>query len=244
MIKNNNYIGRAYVKIRYAKDPGMHKNRSSEESTRKVLSHLQYIAYRSREHDKDKNTYGLFNKNEDKASLKEFYKKIENDPALKHSNTIKLHKLTIGFHRDWYERYEMNYKNLTRYIMHRLEERKGMKLDWVAAEHLKDTSPHAHIAIKSTGKDEAGNTVRLKITSEDIDFIKEEIDKYTGREQLLERDKSLERDDFGLTKDFFKEISKVMDKVSREGEFEIEKAKIKAEKQKLKEKDRERGRDR
>lgn len=233
-VRNRNFIGRAYVKVSYVKDKGMHKAEKDPGATRKVLSHLRYIGFRSREMDADRDTYGLFDKDRDHAPLKEFYEKIKNDPALRHSQTIKMHKLIIGFHRDWYDKYQINYKDLVRHIMRSLEERKGMKLEWVAAEHLKETSPHAHVAIKSTGVNDFGKTKRLFITKEDIEWIKEEIDRYTGREQILEREKELERDE--IMPDILKELSKELERQAREGERRTQQAK--------KEQERERERDR
>lgn len=55
----------------------------------------------------------------------------------------------IGFERSWYDRYDLNYKDFTRHMMEKLEQRKGMKLERVTAEHLKEKSPHVHLAIKA-----------------------------------------------------------------------------------------------
>lgn len=246
MVKNASFVGRPYVKASYAKDPGLHKNSADPNSTRKVKSHLQYIAFRSREQDRDSETYGLFDKNSDNSSLDKFYQKIVDDPALKHSNTIKLHKLIIGFHREWFDRYNMEYKELTRHIMKGIEERKGVKLDWVAAEHLKENSPHVHVAIKSTGVDEAGQTKRLYLYKEDIEWVKEEIDRYTGRDQFIEQDRALGRDD-GFDRDLFKQIGNTLERMAKEGERETQQAKNEAERkaereERAKQNERDRGR--
>lgn len=240
---NRNYIGRAFIKTSYTRDEGMHQSQKNsdgsknENASRKVLSHLQYIGFRSRELDHESDTYGVFNKEHDHASIDEFYELIKNDKALQHPNTVKLHKMIIGFQREWFDRYGVDYKDLVRHVMGRLEERKGIKLDWVAAEHLKETSPHAHVAIKSTGLDSNGDTKRLKITKEDLDWIKSEIDRYTGREQYLSRDNQLSRDDF--VGDLIKEMSKEMERQAKEGEYKTKQAKAKAEKERKRE-----GRDR
>jgi len=229
-MKNANYVGRAYLRVRYTKDEGMHKPVGNSQSSRRVLSHLRYIGFRSRELDQDSNTYGFFDELHDKANMKPFYNRIYNDPALKHPNTIKLHKLIIGFHRDWYDRYEIDYKALTRYIMERLEVRKGFRLDWIAAEHLKETSPHVHVAIKSTGKDELGYTKRLIITREDIEWMKDAIDRYTGREQFLERDHEMERS-ISLAPDLLQDLTKEIERQSKQGQRDSERARRKAERE-------------
>ena len=181
-----------------------------------------------------RSTYGVFNKRDDNASIKEFYSLIENDKALKHSNTIKMHKMIIGFQREWFDRYGVNYKELVRHLMSRLEERKGMQLDWVAAEHLKEKSPHAHVAIKSTGTDDNGNTKRLKLTKEDMEWIRGEIDRFTGREQYLSRDKEMSRDEDFLG-ELVKGLTKEIERQQKEGERKSQQAKSKAERDRRKE---------
>ncbi|MFB9749897.1 hypothetical protein, partial [Leifsonia shinshuensis] len=185
---------------------------------------------------RDSDTYGLFDRDKDQSDMRSFYKKIERDSALKHPNTVKLHKLIVGFHREWYERYNVDYKDMTRYIMRKLEQEKGVKLDWVAAEHLKETSPHVHIAIKSTGEDDRGDTKRLKITREDIDWLKGEIDRYTGREQILEREQELDRS--SISPDLFKDLTKEVDRLAKQGDRDSERARRQAEREERQNKNR------
>lgn len=241
---NKDFIGKPYMKIKYERDTGMRlplENKDGSKNpkaTRKVLSHLKYIAHRSREQDRDKDTYGVFNEKSNHADIYKFYESIENDKALKHSNTVKIHKLTIGFSRNWYERYGIDFKNFTRHVISKLEERKGIKLEWVAAEHQKEESPHVHIVIKSVGEDDNGNSKRLNISKEDYQYLRDEIDLYTGREQFLNRDQQLEQDR-GLMPDIIQELTKQIDKLNKQAEREGELAQRKAEQQRKRD-DRER----
>lgn len=239
------FKGKAFIKIKTLRDPGMHLLPSSELSTRKVLSHLKYIGFRSRELDLDKDTKGLFNATEDKASLKKFYKSIKDEPGLKHSNTVKLHKVIISLKEEDYLKYGKDFKEISRVVMADLERRKGMKLEWVGAVHLKEGHPHAHLAIKSIGIDDGGNTRRLFLDKEDITSMRNEVDRFTGRDQYYSREKSLESN--RVEHDFLKALSKEMDKLYKEGERETGKAKMKSEGQEKakaekdkKERDRER----
>lgn len=224
------FKGRAFVKVKTLRDPGMHLAKGSSGATRKVLSHLKYIGFRSRELDFDKDTKGLFDEKSDQASLKKFYKSIENEPGLKHSSTVKIHKMIISLKQEDYEKYGKDFKDIARFAMKSLEERKGVKLEWVGAVHLKEGHPHVHLAIKSIGKDLSdGSNRRLYIDKEDIDFLRSEIDRFTGRDQYMERDKALENDRLDLS--FLKELSNTMDRLIKEGERETQRAKNIADRQ-------------
>ncbi|MCM3032874.1 relaxase/mobilization nuclease domain-containing protein [Niallia sp. MER 6] len=224
------FRGRAFVKVKTLRDSGMHMAKGTAGATRKVLSHLKYIGFRSRELDFDRDTKGLFDEKSDQASLKKFYKSIENEPGLRHSSTVKIHKMIISLKQEDYETYGKDFKEIARYALKGLEERKGMKLEWVGAVHLKEGHPHVHLAIKSIGQDLTnGSNKRLYIDKEDIDFLRNEIDRYTGRDQYLERNNALENDrmDMGL----LKELSNTMDRLIKEGERDTHQAKNMADRQ-------------
>lgn len=224
------FQGRAFVKFSYAKDPGMFLGKGNSGATRKVLSHLKYIGFRSRELDFDRDTKGLFNEQTDNASLKEFYKSVKDEPGLKHSNTVKIHKVIISLKQEDYEKYDRDFKDVARHVVNRLEERKDMKLEWVGAVHLKEGHPHTHLVIKSIGHEhETGQTKRLHLDSEDWKFMSQEIDRFTGRDQIYARDQALEQDrlDMGM----FKELSKSLDELIHEGERQTQQARGNAERQ-------------
>lgn len=217
------FRGRAIVKMKYTKN------------LKAAKAHIQYIAFRSREIDEK--TKGVFSEKDDHASVKEFQDKL-NDPATKHHSRVKLHKLTISFKQEWYDRYNIDYKDLTRHVMKYLEEKKGMKLEWVAAQHLKEGHPHAHVAIKSCGKDSfTGKTKHLKLSKEDFKDIQNEIDRYTGREQHLEMERQqrreMQQDRFegSIIGQICKEIDKHVKQQQREGERLNEQARRKSQRE-------------
>lgn len=233
------YQGRAVVKIKTLRDPGMHVAKGSENSTRKVLSHLQYIGFRSRELDFDKETKGLFSASTDKASLKEFYRSIQEEPGLRHSNTVKIHKMIISLKQEDYERYGKDFKVIAREVMAGLEERKGMKLEWVGSVHLKEGHPHVHLAIKSIGRDfEDGSTKRLYIDREDIQAFRDSVDQATGRDHHYAKDQAMEKSQLDLG--MLKEFTTTMNRLIKQGERETEQAKGQAERQAKREADKER----
>lgn len=240
------YKGRAVLKVRTLRDPGMHLNHSDSNSTRKVLSHLKYIGYRSREHDLEKDTKGLFNEKLDNCSMNTFYESVKNEKGLRHSTTVKIHKMIISFTREDYELYGKDLKEIARETMKQLEERKGIKLEWVGSVHMKETHPHVHLAIKSMGKEfQTDKNRRLYINKEDITFIKDTIDKITGREFYYNRKYELERDSNyrGMERAEslpLKDISKMMDRLIKEGDRMTEQAKNRADRQAQRQAERDR----
>lgn len=233
------YKGRAFVKVKTLRDPGMHLAQGDKSATRKVLSHLKYIGFRSRELDFDKETKGLFDKNSEQASLKKFYSSIEKEPGLRHSSTVKIHKVIISLKQEDYEKYGRDFKDVAREMMKGLERRKGMELEWVGSVHLKEGHPHVHLAIKSIGRDfDDNSTTRLYLDKDDIKFMRDEVDRSTGRDFHYARDESIERSHLDLS--VMKEFSKTMEKLTREGERETQRSKGKAERQAKREADKDR----
>lgn len=194
-------VGRAMLKMKSSKSMG------------KSVAHIKYIAFRSRELEHEKR--GLFNEKDNNASFNEFKQKLENDKSIRHPNATKIHKLVISYNEQWYDRYNIDYKDMTRHIMKFVEDRKGVKMDWVAAEHYKEGHPHVHIAVKATGQDMfTGKNSRIKFDKSDFIAIREELDRYTGRDQVLqqqERMKSYEKD-----KDLTPSLKGLMNELDRQ----------------------------
>lgn len=235
------YQGRAVIRISTLRDPGMHLNSSDSNSTRKVLSHLKYIGYRSREHDLEQNTKGLFSEHSDNHNLKKFYESVKEEKGLKHSSTVKIHKMIVSLKREDYELYGKDFKEIARETMKAIEERKGIKLEWVGSVHMNETHPHVHIAIKSIGKElESDANKRLYLDKEDINFIKDTVDKVTGREYHYERKFELERDNDYRMEAPFKDFSKMMDRLIKEGERETEQVKNRSDRQAQREAEKDR----
>ncbi|QSO50133.1 relaxase/mobilization nuclease domain-containing protein [Alicyclobacillus mengziensis] len=181
-------MARVVVKHRYKQDIGQ------------VRAHLKYIGFRARELGEEK---GFFNDHQDKgADYETFLNKIEQHQALQHSATVKLHSLIISMRGEDMRAFIEaggDAKEMTRRVIMELEERKGMKLEWVAAFHDKETHPHVHVAIMAVGVDASGKNKRLMLTKDDYDFLRNAGRRYLeqyvpyeperGRHQDGERDR-------------------------------------------------------
>ncbi|MCF8568153.1 hypothetical protein LLE49_25850 [Alicyclobacillus tolerans] len=160
---------RNFVKVKY------------KTSVDKARSHLKYIGFRSR--DTPEEERGFFNDAQDRgADYQKFMQQIEEHPALQHERTVKMHTMILSMYEEDYRALldsGSNFKEITREMMADLEQRKGMKLEWIAAVHEKEGHPHVHIAIMSAGRGEDGKQHRL--------FLDKDTDLPWLRERFLER---------------------------------------------------------
>ncbi len=149
-----------------------------------VKNHLKYIGYRSEE-VKEK---GHFDRENDRADMNKFIDRIKENPALKHHRAIKVQKLVFSLRQDDYEAYKRSgrdYKNLVRSVLKEYEEKKGMKLDWIANIHETDGHPHCHVAIKGVSdlKGERGYN-RIILKKEDYQQLREIFNNEVDRHAL------------------------------------------------------------
>lgn len=66
-----------------------------------------------------------------------------------------------------------DYKKFIREVMNRYEMTTGKRLNWIAAEHLNDNNPHAHVIIKAVYHDRDNVPFRLKIDKNDREVFRE-----------------------------------------------------------------------
>lgn len=154
-----------------------------------VKGHLKYIGFRSNElaTSQAREEYGLdntkfFSKDSNNADYKAFIDRIENHKALKHSKSVKMHKMVFSLKQEDYKNYLLDsdgkdFKDLVRKTLDDFSKYKGQQYDWIAVEHLTDkdklsTHPHIHLCIK--GVTEQG--ARVKFTKEDYQFLREKFD--------------------------------------------------------------------
>lgn len=133
----------------------------------------KYICYRERQGEMEK--LGVFSKDNDHASLKGFQKMLD-DKKTKHPSVAVAHELLFSMSRDEWERSDFqpgDYKTFIREVMKRYEMTTGKRLDWIAAEHLNDNNPHAHVIIKAVYHDRDGVPFRLKIEKSDREVFRE-----------------------------------------------------------------------
>ncbi|GMA65646.1 hypothetical protein NZD89_27970 (plasmid) [Alicyclobacillus fastidiosus] len=179
-------MARSIVLVRYKKDIDSARN------------NVKYIGFRSRETDEEER--GLFNRDIDHgADYEIFLNKIENHPALQHENTVKMHTMILSMYESDYRALldsGSNLKELAREVMSDLEERKGMKLEWIGAVHENSGHPHVHLGIMSVGVTEDGKARRLYIDKEsDLPWLRERfLEKIERRVPGFEHDHNKERD--------------------------------------------------
>ncbi|WP_436664470.1 relaxase MobL (plasmid) [Alicyclobacillus acidoterrestris] len=177
---------RSVVLVRYKKD------------IKSARNNVKYIGFRSRETLEEER--GLFNRTIDHgADYQIFLNKIEKHPALQHENTVKMHTMILSMYESDYRALQdsgSNLKDLAREVMKDLEERKGMKLEWIGAVHENSGHPHVHLAIMSVGETEDGKSRRLYLDkAHDLPWLREKfLEKIQERVPDIERDRMKERD--------------------------------------------------
>lgn len=218
-----------------------------------VKGHLKYIGFRSNElaNSKAREEYGLdntkfFSKDTNNADYKAFISRIENHKALKHSKSVKMHKMIFSLKQEDFKNYlsdsdGKDFKDLVRKTLDHYSKFKGQQFDWIAVEHITDgnklsTHPHVHVAIK--GVTEQGE--RVKFVKEDYQFLREKFDveynkvcEYESNWEYGQRQsrgltplQTLEKDIANSTKKIFKEMERDVEKTR------YERFKIQSEEQK------------
>lgn len=163
-------------------------------SLSKAVAHVHYIAFRSRELPEEQR--GVFDRTHDSAPLRPFLERLRSDPVIQPPRAAKLHKFTIGMMGRDYREAGIDYRVLVRRLMARLEQQIGGRLDWVAAVHHKERSPHVHIALRASYLDrDTGRVRRLRIDQRLREWIAGEIRREVHRdlEPVLERRRQQQR---------------------------------------------------
>lgn len=195
----------------------------------KLKSHIRYIAFRSQEIENK----GLFSKEHDNYNYKAFVDRIEKNPALKHSKSIKAHKFIFSLKQvdyDAYKRSGKDYKALIRATLNQYEKKHGVTLDWVANIHDVEGHPHCHVLIKgvSDTKDDKGRFKRIYFKKEDFQEMKNAFDKEFDKDTQY---KWHEKVDFSKG---FNELGKAFESISRSIDKEIQKEELKTQQLKTK----------
>lgn len=125
---------------------------------------VRYHAFRSRE--VPTRDLGVFNANSDHADVGRFIKRLD-DPLTAEPKCAKMHRLMFSLSRAESDRAGLTgWKGVIREALAAFEQRRGIKLDWIAAEHLSRDHPHVHVDIKSVYTDSSGRRRRLRITQD------------------------------------------------------------------------------
>lgn len=194
-----------------------------------VIAHVKYVGFRSKELQ-DKGFFGRDNNYED---YKNFIKRIESNPALKHSKSIKAQKLIFSLKQSDYDAYirsGKDYKDLVRETLSAYEKKHNVKLDWIANIHNAEGHPHCHVIIKgvSDTKDADGKYTRIRFKKDDFKMMKEVFNKEFEKDVQYEL---REKFDFDKT---INDIGKGFERVMSDIKKDLDKESYKAEKEKQK----------
>lgn len=141
----------------------------------KLKAHLKYIGYRSKEVGDKK---GHFDKTLERVDYKDFYKRVIENKALQHSNTVKAQKLMFALPKEDYAAYKRSgkdFRHIVRDTLNEYEEKHNVKLDWVASIHRSEVdNPHCHVVVKGVSdiKGDRGYK-RIKFKKEDFKEMRE-----------------------------------------------------------------------
>lgn len=203
--------------------------------------HLKYIGFRSDENkekeirlEKEQDKSLFFNKDKNNKDYKDFIKEIEDNKALKHSKSVKAHKLVFSLREKDFENYinygeGKTYRDLVRNTLEEYSIKTGKKLDWIASEHLtegnkidgyrKSKHPHVHVVIKGVSE----NNERVLFKQEDYKFLRETFDKEFEKVCAYDNTKDFKYDNNkskdtikSLDQEFAKTLNKVVKKMQKE----------------------------
>lgn len=189
-----------------------------------VKAHAKYVGFRAQE-SKEK---GFFGRESDKVDYKDFVKRVENNPALQHSSSIKAQKLIFSLKENDYVAYlrsGKDYKDLVRNTLHEYEVKHNVKLDWIANIHDTEGHPHVHVIIKGVAdeKDKDGRYKRIYFKKDDFKDMKANFDREFEKDAKYHL---FEKIDINKT---MLDISKGFENVTRNISNDIEKEQAKAD---------------
>jgi hypothetical protein len=137
-----------------------------------AIHHIRYVGFRERE-DKSE-SLGLFSEHENSADAEKFIESLK-VKRFKHPDVPVIHTVLFSMSGDEWKRSGFepgDYQSMIRQVMKEWEIKKGIKLDWVAAEHRNPDHPHCHVVIRAAYKDRDGFEHKLKIDDNDRKFFR------------------------------------------------------------------------
>jgi hypothetical protein len=185
---------------------------------------VRYYAFRTREVEKDQ--VGIFDRASDHADVKRFVRNLDDpltaDKPGRPPRFAKIHRVLFTMSGAEFRRWGLtSWQPIVREAIANFEQRHGMKLDWVAAEHPSPGHPHCHVAIKSVCEDKDGDRHRLRITPDLRRALWEEAQRVVTRHKehtlALERE---ERDSDDLARSFIHDLVRASREAHRQHELE------------------------
>lgn len=153
---------------------------------------VRYHAFRSREVPTEQK--GMFSRDKDHADVGEFIASLD-DPLTRPKQTRRgeiryavMHRLMFSLSRKEFEACGFtSWKPVIREALEGFEKKHGIKLEWIAAEHLSATHPHVHVDVKSVYTAPDGTRHRLRISNQMRLDLRAEVERIVDRERR-ERD--------------------------------------------------------
>jgi hypothetical protein len=168
----------------------------------------RYIGFRKRNNEKD--VYGVFSKDHDKANVKSFLKELDSKKT-RNKHKAVAHRLLFTMSQDEWNRsgFEMgDYKQLVRDTLHTFEIETGKRLTWIAAEHHDDGHPHVHVLVKATYHDRDGVEHLLQIKPEERQLLREAFQDSKNYKRGFELEPPKHHE---MNKDFTRPVSMIND---------------------------------
>ncbi len=166
---------------------------------------VRYIAFRSRDIPHEKR--GAFSRSSDHADIRRFIDSLHDpltaDRPLRGGRVFqpaKMHRLVFSLSRAEFDKSGLtSWKPVVREALAEWERARGIRLEWIAAEHLSPTHPHVHIALKSVYRDADGTPHRLKVNREMLQDLRQCVRTVVQRHRErhwreIEEQRSIERE--------------------------------------------------
>jgi hypothetical protein len=162
----------------------------------RLIAHVKYIEYRSRELGETREDRAIFTKDQDAIDRKEAV-----DGIMGHtSNAVAYHKMVLSPGDD---EPVNDWREWTRQVMADFEDARGQELHWFAVHHENTEHPHVHVVLAGAGENrETGEVEPVKMYAQDYQRLRElghehsEHDWYRSLETLvrdLDTHESVER---------------------------------------------------
>lgn len=189
---------------------------------------VRYHAFRSREPAQEK---GAFDRRSDHATIRTFIDSLD-DPLTRDRKLLngkvfqpaKMHRLMFAMRRKDFEACGFtSWKPVIREALESFEKQHGIKLEWIAAEHLTESNPHVHVDVKSVYTAPDGTRHRLRITNQMRQDLKAAVLRVIEREHLQrEEERRQEREANRALRDLTQDLLRGLRDAARADEREAD----------------------
>ena len=162
------------------------------QSKQRLSKHIKYIKHREFGPEETKETREMFGKDKDEMSREEASAEIMDHAK----SSVAYHKMVLS--PDKSEEQVYDWKQWTRETMADLEEKKGLKLHWVAVHHSNTENEHVHVVLSGGGENERGDLRQVRMDVEDYKFMNERGHEHSEHEfnrEMKEHMKEAEREE-------------------------------------------------